>query len=223
MKKRVAFTIDGKPSRWQRPGQGIDPRTGRAMRFTDPEAEAGKTRIAWAARQAFGAQKPFTGPVLVRVLAIFEIPPSWPKALQQAAREARVLHVADPDLDQIVKQAKDALKGIAYVDDNQVVGYPNSAKRYGYPQRTEVTVEALPQQPDEITPGQRRLEKRVETEGWDAVLSPPKKRKAPEPAPAPVHARAAGIAKPTKSGKKSRYDDKTRARIDAALARDGRS
>ena len=223
MTNRIAFKIDGKPSRWQRPGQGIDPRTGRAMRFTDPEAEAGKARIAWAARQAFGSRRPFTGPVVVRVIAIFEIPPSWPKALQKAAREARVMHVADPDLDQIVKQAKDALKGIAYVDDNQVCGYPNSAKRYGSPQRTEITIEALPQQPDEVTPGQRRLEQRVETEGWDAVLAPPKKRKAPEPASKPVRATAANVSNPTKSERKPRYDAKTRALIDAALARDGRS
>jgi Holliday junction resolvase RusA-like endonuclease len=222
VKTRVAITVDGKPSRWQRPGQGIDPRTGRAMRFTDPEAEAGKERIAWAAKQAFGSQRPFTGPVLVRVIGIFEIPPSWPKALIAAAKQARVMHVADPDLDQIVKQAKDALKGIAYVDDNQVVGYPNSAKRYGYPQRTEITVEALPQRPDEITPGQRRLEKRIETEGWDAVLAPPAKRKVSEPVSKPLKGTVAPVSNPTKSVRKPKYDAKTRALIDAALLRDGR-
>lgn len=225
MKRRVAFSVVEKPSRWQRPGQGVNPHTGEVMRYTDPEAKAGKERIAWAARQAFGAQRPFVGPVLVRVVAIFEIPPSWPAKLQKAAREARVMHVADPDLDQLVKQVKDALIGIAYVDDNQVCGYPNSAKRYGHPQRTEITIEALPQADDEITPGQRRLMKRIETEGWDAVLAPPAKRKRPERAlPPPDRASAQkplrgkahkSETKPSTKG----YSPAMRAAIDAALGR----
>lgn len=227
MSNRVAFKVDGKPSRWQRPGQGINPTTGEAMRFTDKEAEAGKQRIAWAARQAFGSRRPFTGPVVVRIVAIFAIPPSWPKALQKAAREARVMHVADPDLDQLVKQAKDALKGIAYIDDNQVCGYPNSAKRYGSPERTEITIEALPQAEDEVTPGQRRLEKRIATEGWDAVLAPPPKRKRADTPAKVKKAPVAAVSKPHKSERKkpergSKYPPQLRAAIDAALARDGR-
>ena len=168
---RVSIIIPGKPSRWQRPGQSG------GQRFTDKKAKAGKDAIAVEAKRCYQGRKPATGPVIVRVLAIFAIPPSWPEKLKRAAREGRVMHVTDPDLDQIVKQVKDALKGIAYVDDNQVVGYPNSAKRYGYPERTEITIEPLPQAEDEVTPGQRRLEKRVEVEGWDAVLAPPKPRK----------------------------------------------
>ncbi len=218
MRNRVTIKVDGKPSRWQRPGQGID-KNGKAMRFTDPEAEAGKQKIAALARQAFRGQRPFTGPVIVRVIAIFAIPPSWPPALKAAAKQARVLHVADPDLDQIVKQAKDALKGIAYVDDNQVAGYPNSAKRYGYPERTEIAVEAVPQQPDEVTPGQRRLEKRIATEGWDAVLAPPKKRKASSPPPEADPPRRGKSAAATKSGSGGKYPPAIQAQIDEALGR----
>lgn len=220
---RVSFSVPGKPSRWQRPGQGID-QQGRAIRFTDKEAEAGKQHIAWHARKAWGGRRPVTGPVLVRVVGIFEIPASWPKGLQRAAHEARVLHVADPDLDQLVKQVKDALKGIVYVDDNQVVGYPNSAKRYGAPQRSDITIEVLDQRPDEITPGQRRLEKRIETEGWEAVLAPPKRRKPPE---APVPPVEGGKATKGRRRFRTKSESKKRppgllARIDAALARDDR-
>jgi Holliday junction resolvase RusA-like endonuclease len=189
---RVSFSVPDKPSRWQRPGQGIHPTTGEPMRFTDKDAEAGKEHIAWHAKKAWGNRRPATGPVVVRVIGIFAIPPSWPPKLQAAAREARVMHVADPDLDQLVKQVKDALKGIAYVDDNQVCGYPNSAKRYGHPQRTDITIEVLPQQPDEITPGQKRLEARIAREGWDAVLHPPKRPKPQQPPDGPESAPPAG-------------------------------
>jgi Holliday junction resolvase RusA-like endonuclease len=158
MGRRVTFTVDGPPVRWQRPKQVLT-KTGVVRRFNDPAAERGKKVIATAAREAWGDEPPLTGPCLLRVVAIFAIPPSWPAKLKQAARESRVFHIADPDLSQLVKLPEDALVGIAYEDDNQVVGYPNSAKRYGYPERTEITVEALAQAPDEVTPGQARLEK----------------------------------------------------------------
>lgn len=154
------ITIPGKPARWQRPIEGVDG-DGRPYRYNDKDAEKAKRRIAEEARLVFRGHRPFTGPVLLRIVAIFAIPSSWPPKLRRAATEARVMHVADPDLDQIVKLVKDALKGIAYVDDNQVCGYPNSAKRYGGPERTEITLAPVVQQEDEITPGQRRLEKRI--------------------------------------------------------------
>lgn len=159
-----------------RPIDGERP-DGSQYRYNDKKAEAARKVIAQEAKIAFMGKRPATGPVIVRVVAIFGIPPSWPPKLRAAALEARVMHIADPDLDQIVKLVKDALKGIAYVDDNQVCGYPNSAKRYGQPERTEVTVTALPQLEDERTPGQRRLEGRIRKEGWDAVLAPPAKSK----------------------------------------------
>lgn len=175
---KIYFTVPGRPSRWMRPVEGQDGQ-GNALRFTDHRAERGKLAIAQETKLAWGSRRPLTGPVLLRVVAIFAIPPSWPKRLQAAAMEGRVWHMSDPDLDQIVKQVKDALKGIAYVDDNQVAGYLNHAKRYGHPERTDIEIEPLPQLPDAVTPGQARLEKRIALEGWDAVLAPvPKRRNA---------------------------------------------
>lgn len=81
------------------------------------------------------------------------------------------MHTADPDLDQLVKLAQDALVGIAYMDDNQVCGYPNGAKRYGEPERTEITIEELDQREDEKPPNQRRLEKLIAQHGVGHVLA----------------------------------------------------
>lgn len=219
---RVTFSVPGKPSRWMRPGEFTDPKTGITRRTTDKAAEAGKKNIAKHAGLAWGGRLPVTGPLILRVVAIFEIPESWPPALKRAAAQARVMHVADPDLDQLVKQVKDALKGIVYVDDNQVCGYPNSAKRYGGPMRTEITIEVLDQKPDEITPGQKRLEKRIEQEGWAAVLAPPKRRKAREahvPAAEGKGHKSAPRGNQTKSKTETGPTALQRA-IDAALARD---
>lgn len=145
-----------------RPAQGRHPKTGRPMRITDPKAEAEKKVIAMAARLAWKGE-PVCGPCILRVEAIFAIPPSWPTSLKEEALAARVLHVSDPDLDQLVKQVQDALTGIVYWDDNQVAGYPNSVKRYGHPERTVVTLEVQDQLEAQKTPGQRRLERAAAT------------------------------------------------------------
>ena len=158
-----------------RPAQGMD-RNGRVVRFTDKKAEREKQIIRDEVALAWRGRRPFTGPVLLKLVFIFAIPPSWPKALRAAAAEGRVAHVADPDIDQCAKQCLDALVRVAFVDDNQVCGLPACSKRYGFPERTEITIQPLAQAADEITPGQKRLEARIVREGWDAVLAPPKRK-----------------------------------------------
>lgn len=164
MARTVSFTVAGPPRRWMRPAQGRNPKTGQVMRFTDKKAEASKREIAQLARLAWRGP-PVCGPVTLRVIAVFKVPKSWPKAIHLAAREARVPHIADPDLDQLVKQVMDAMVGIVFVDDNQVVSFTHSAKRYGSPERTEITIHVLGQEPDEITPGQREVEKKAVEQG----------------------------------------------------------
>jgi Holliday junction resolvase RusA-like endonuclease len=146
-----------------RPAQRVDRRTGKLIRVTDPKAEAEKKVIAQAARLAWRGD-PTTGPVLLGVEAVFRIPPSWPSALREEADRGQLWHVADPDLDQLIKQVQDGLTGIVYWDDNQVVAYgPRPIKRYGSPERTVVRVEVLDQPEAAKTPGQRDLERAAAT------------------------------------------------------------
>jgi Holliday junction resolvase RusA-like endonuclease len=173
---QIRITVPGRPTRWMRPGQGIDGE-GNAVRYTDPKARAGKAVIAQEARLVYRATRPHLGPVVLCVVAVFAIPKSWPPALRQAAIDGKVWHTSDPDLDQLVKQVQDALVGIAYIDDNQVVGYhPNTAKRYGHPERTDIEVFPLNPVDAAKPPAQRRLEKKLGEEGWDALLAPPAHR-----------------------------------------------
>lgn len=156
----MTFTVPGRPSAWKRTNDFLHPVTGKLVKVTDAQQRIDQKRIATLARQYWHGD-PHTGPMVLEVLAVFAIPPSWPKKVQAAAREGRVWHVSDPDLDQIVKQIKDALRGIAFVDDNQVAHYGHqTAKRYGHPERTEITLTILDQLEDAKTPGQRRLEAR---------------------------------------------------------------
>lgn len=152
------LSIPGKPQRWKRPEQ-VTLRSGRTMRYTDPDVRAYTERVAWEAKRLWGSAPPWTGPVVVSMVAVFAIPESWPAKTKQAAAEGRVMHIADPDIDQLIKALLDALRGIVFVDDNQICGFiAPVSKRYGAPERLDAKFYLLAQGDGETTPGQRRLE-----------------------------------------------------------------
>lgn len=74
-------------------------------------------------------------PVEVFYHFFFERPPSIPKK--------RVMHVVKPDLDKLLRSTTDALTGILYADDAQIVSYGKSRKDYGSPARVEIKVSIL--------------------------------------------------------------------------------
>lgn len=161
MGRLCTFTVDGRPRAWQRTA-GTVVVNGKARRLNDPDAEANRKVIAQVARIAWRGP-PVCGPVILRVRAIFAIPKSWPAALQQEARDCNVPHMQDPDLDRIYNLVADALVGIVYWDDNQIASMSDSIKRYGSPERTEITLEVLDQTEAQKTPGQLDLERAAAT------------------------------------------------------------
>lgn len=70
-------------------------------------------------------------PVTLGLRFFFQKPPSVPKK--------RTCHVVKPDLDKLVRGVKDALTGIIYEDDSQVVSI-RATKHYGAPERVELVV-----------------------------------------------------------------------------------
>jgi Holliday junction resolvase RusA-like endonuclease len=82
-------------------------------------ADAGKTCPVWGKRV----------PVEVEAVFYLEKPPSIPKKITSLT--------VKPDLDKLSRALLDALTGIVYLDDSQVV-YLRVSKRYGVPERVEV-------------------------------------------------------------------------------------
>ena len=61
-------------------------------------------------------------PVVVSIQAVFAIPASWPKQRRAMAFSGEECHTHVPDCDNMAKLYMDAIKGIVFDDDAQVVG-----------------------------------------------------------------------------------------------------
>jgi Holliday junction resolvase RusA-like endonuclease len=99
-----------------------------------------RQEVGWCALRALAelnAEQPWAGkhvPVRVWYHFYFRKPLSVPKR--------RLWPVVKPDWDKIARAATDALTGILYHDDAQVV-FGTVIKEYGLPERAEITVEIL--------------------------------------------------------------------------------
>lgn len=72
----------------------------------------------------------------------FAPPKSWPQKKKDAAIERREYPTCRPDLDNLIKAVTDALNGIAYKDDSQIVAL-TCRKVYGYKAQTRVRISTL--------------------------------------------------------------------------------
>lgn len=79
-------------------------------------------------------------PVVLRIVARFEPPQSVSKKRRSAMLDGEELPLKKPDIDNIVKVVADALNGVAYHDDKQVVSVVAN-KVYSALEGLDVTVE----------------------------------------------------------------------------------
>ena len=116
MEKRLYMTIIPKPK--ERPRAAVI--GGHARIFTPKTTEAyeKEIRAAWIRQNG---DKPDAGPLRARIYFGLPIPRSETKAnkLQMIAR--KVFPTKRPDLDNLAKAVMDALNGVAYSDDCQIV------------------------------------------------------------------------------------------------------
>lgn len=88
------------------------PRLGRGHTFTPAKTRRYENTLKILARKEWGPLPPLMGPLLVSIVFTLKRP-ARPKFAQPAVR---------PDLDNFLKGVFDALNGVTWVDDGQIVG-----------------------------------------------------------------------------------------------------
>lgn len=82
---------------------------------------------------------PVNIPLEMTIKAFLPIPVSKPKKWQEQAKEGKIKPTVKPDTDNITKNIKDALNGLAFADDRQIV-IEHIEKWYGEKPRVEIKI-----------------------------------------------------------------------------------
>ena len=85
--------------------------------------------------------------IRISVLAVYPIPKSASKAKKTAMTDGSILPAVKPDVDNVLKLIMDALNGVAYLDDKQVVD-ARCAKMYADNPCTIVSIETVSNKDD---------------------------------------------------------------------------
>lgn len=122
---QIVFTVHGTPLPQ---GSTVATSRGKVRHHGHAKLTAWRQAIGWAARTAMTTQ-PLSGPVIVSLVFQFEGDSKRPMTKR-------------PDVDKLGRAVLDALTGIVWRDDCQVVGL-QSVKGYGHDSRVEVMVEEM--------------------------------------------------------------------------------
>ena len=116
---QIHFQVEGDPK-----GKGR-PRFSRVGSFTkvytDKQTLTYEALIATFAKQAMGGTEPLKTPLSVFLYVRLPIPQSYSKKRREACLNGSELPCKKPDIDNIAKTYLDAMNGIIFVDDTQVI------------------------------------------------------------------------------------------------------
>ena len=121
--------------------------------FTPKKTQNYEALVKMCAAQAMKGKQPTDGPVLVMIVAIFPQPESWPKWKKKMADDGEIAHTKKPDEDNIGKAISDAMNGIVYLDDSQIVQktvFKKFKSDYNYDVECRVAVTGSPNHPCQI-------------------------------------------------------------------------
>ena len=116
---RYTYTIPGPAVAQGRPR--LTTWGGRAHAYEPQKSRDYKAFVRQCATEQGVPDKPLSCPVILRVTEYRPIPQSWSKRKQQAADAGEILPARKPDWDNVGKAISDALNGLVWEDDAQVV------------------------------------------------------------------------------------------------------
>lgn len=116
----ITFLVESKPQGKARARTFYDKRADKMRSVTPQQTKSYEDLIRWSYKAAGGK---YMGEKLakVEIQAFYPIPKSWSKKKRNDAIFERIRPTTKPDCDNIIKVVLDALNGVAYYDDKQVV------------------------------------------------------------------------------------------------------
>lgn len=116
----MQFIVEGKPQGKARARTFYNSRVGKMQSITPEQTKSYENLIRWSYKAAGGK---YLGEktLQVHIEAVYPIPKAFNKTKQGEALGGGIRPTTKPDCDNIIKVVLDALNGVAYYDDKQVV------------------------------------------------------------------------------------------------------
>lgn len=125
----IKFIVESKPQGKARARTFYDKRADKMRSVTPQQTKSYEDLIRWSYKAA-GGQYMGESLMKVEIQAFYPIPKSFSKKKRNDAIFERIRPTTKPDCDNIIKVVLDALNGVAYYDDKQVVSV-SCEKYYG--------------------------------------------------------------------------------------------
>lgn len=140
---KIQFTIPGTPVAKARPRVT---RTGHAYTPKKTSDYEKLVKVYAIKTMTEHGLKPTEEAIRLDVQAFFQIPKSWSLSKKKNAAYGVLKPIGRPDADNCIKAVQDAMNGIVYKDDSQIVELIGG-KHYSYEPRVEVTVKTMGELP----------------------------------------------------------------------------
>ena len=115
----ISFHVPGQPVGKGRPRIGRV--AGQARMFTPAKTASYEGTVAMAAQQAMNGAPLILGPARAVLRLALTVPASWSRVKRSQALAGAVRPTTKPDADNVVKAIFDAINGVVWRDDSQVV------------------------------------------------------------------------------------------------------
>jgi len=120
------------------------------VRAYDPaKSKDYKQYVRLAASQQMEGNSPMEGALSLSIVVYRGLPASWSKIRTGEALRGALRPTTRPDLDNYVKGIKDALKGVVWADDSQVVSYREPFGKW-YSTKPRIVIEVRPVEGEQL-------------------------------------------------------------------------
>lgn len=136
----IKFTVPGNPVAKGRARSFI--RNGKIGHYTPNKTVSYENLVKIMAAEAMDGLNPIDEAVLMNVGLYVQIPLSWAQKKQMEARNGEIRPLSKPDLDNYIKAISDAMNGVVFHDDKQIVEL-SVKKYYSDLPRAEIEIKSL--------------------------------------------------------------------------------